>query len=419
MNTDSAGAVQTGTFEVNGRSYSLPSRPVVTICIDGCADEYLTTSIAHGCMPTVAGMAATGYRGLVRGALPSFTNVNNAAIATGLPPSETGISGNFFLDPESGEEVMMNSADYLRTGTVFAAAARAGRKVAVVTAKEKLRDILSKDLQGIAFSAEKANEAQLDSHGIEDVEKLVGAATPEIYSAAASLFVLQAGVALLEHGLADFLYLSLTDYMQHKFAPHEPESLEFHRGMDREISRLVEAGAIVAATADHGMNAKNRADGTPNVIYLESLLAAEFGEQVCVICPITDPYVVHHGALGSLVMVHLPDSISTTDVATWIHQLDGVTEVHDRRSAADKLQLPADRIGDLTVLSARDVVLGRRPADHDLALLQGGLRSHGGRYEEMVPLLLSHPLNQEYRHKAQADPRNFDLLDFACNGTSS
>ena len=181
MKTDSAGAVQTGTFEVNGRSYSLPSRPVVTICIDGCADEYLTTSIAHGCMPTVAGMAATGYRGLVRGALPSFTNVNNAAIATGLPPSETGISGNFFLDPESGEEVMMNSADYLRTGTVFAAAARAGRKVAVVTAKEKLRDILSKDLQGIAFSAEKANEAQLDSHGIEDVEKLVGAATPEIY----------------------------------------------------------------------------------------------------------------------------------------------------------------------------------------------------------------------------------------------
>ncbi|MDP7205878.1 MAG: phosphonoacetate hydrolase, partial [Pirellulaceae bacterium] len=406
----------TTPLSVNGREYRPPAAPLVAICIDGCEDDYLATSISEGCMPTVEAMAANGYRGMARGALPSFTNVNNAAIATGAPPSVTGISGNFFLDPESGEEVMMNSADYLRVDTIFSAAARAGRKVAIVTAKEKLRDILSKDLQGIAFSAERASEARLETHGIDDVEALVGQPTPEIYSAEASLFVLRAGVALLENQMADFLYLSLTDYMQHKFAPDETESLDFHRAMDVELARLTGSGAVVAATADHGMNAKNLPDGSPNVIYLETMLSAQFGQGIKVICPITDPYVAHHGALGSLVMVHLPVEMNRAAIAGWILELPGVSEVHDRAAAAKQLELPADRIGDLTVLSDRHVVLGRTPADHDLQLLSGGLRSHGGRYEEMVPLLFSHPLNEQYLARAGEDPRNFDIFEFACNG---
>ena len=136
-----------GPFNLNGRDYQLPPCPVVAICIDGCADEYLSSAIARGHMPRLRQMAAGGFRGLARGAMPSFTNVNNAAIACGGPPSLTGIPGNFFLDPDSGEEVMMNSPEYLRAPTVFAAVARAGRKVAVVTAKDKLRKFLSKGLE--------------------------------------------------------------------------------------------------------------------------------------------------------------------------------------------------------------------------------------------------------------------------------
>jgi phosphonoacetate hydrolase len=83
------------------------------------------------------------------------------------------------------------------------------------------------------------------------------------------------------------------------------------------------------------------------------------------------------------------------------------------------MELPADRIGDLCVLSGRDVVLGRTPADHDLSLLSGGLRSHGGRYEEMVPMVLSEPLNAHYARKAAGDPRNFDVFLFTCNGGRS
>ncbi len=409
--------IATSAFVVNGRTYHPPGQPVVVICIDGCADEYLSTSLARGFMPNLERMLASGaYRGLVRGALPSFTNVNNASIVTGTAPSVHGICGNFFLDPDTGEEVMMNSADYLRADTILAAASNAGRRVAMVTAKEKLRDMLSSGLRGIAFSAEKADCVSVETHGIDDAEELVGSRAPAIYSAEASLFVLRAGVAVLERGLADFVYLSLTDYMQHKFAPADAESLRFYGDVDHELGRLLDCGAVVGATADHGMNAKQRMDGSPKVIYLETLLSERFGDELRVILPITDPYVVHHGALGSFAVVHLPDLQLVPSVSDYLLQLDGITEVYDRNVAARKLELPEDRLGDLVALSGRDVALGRTPAHHDLGAVSEGLRSHGGRYEEMVPLLLSRPLRPAYERLAAMDPRNFDIFDFAVNG---
>src|SRR3954469_15760245 len=187
-------AISTNAFSVNGTTYHPAKSPIVVICIDGSADEYLDISMAFDKMPNVKCMSKQGYRGMVRGALPSFTNVNNSSIVTGVSPAVHGISGNFFYDAEKDREVMMNSAEYLRCETILAAAANAGRKVAVVTAKEKLRDILSYKLNGIALSAEKANQANRETHGIDNAEVIVGLPTPNIYSAEASLFVLHAGV---------------------------------------------------------------------------------------------------------------------------------------------------------------------------------------------------------------------------------
>src|SRR5262249_23292462 len=153
----------------------------------------------------------SGYRGLARGALPSFTNVNNVSIVTGVPPSVHGIGGNFFYDAEVGQEVMMNSARYLRAETIFPVAAGSGRAVDVVNAKDKLRGLFASGLigrGGIAFSSERADQAKLQTHGIADVPGLVRHPTPPIYSADASLYVLRAGVALLENGMSDFLYLT-------------------------------------------------------------------------------------------------------------------------------------------------------------------------------------------------------------------
>lgn len=410
----------TQSFSVNGRTYSPPACSVVVICIDGCADEYLSVSIAQGKTPNIAKLAAQGYRGMARACLPTFTNVNNGAIVTGTPPSETGICGNFFLDPDTGEEVMMNDSKFLRNDTILAAAEAVGRKVAFVTAKDKLRELYAKGMRpdGVHFSAEKSDEAK-PRCGI-DIESLVGP-KPNIYSGDASVYTLKAGVRLIEEGHADFLYLSLTDYMQHAYAPEEPESLAFYAELDEQIGKMLDLGAVVAATADHGMNAKCDADGNPQVIYLEDLLEAEFGEGIKVICPITDPYVVHHGALGSAVTVHLTDVLLADQgglqrVQQWILELPGITEVVNKSIAQKKVQLVADRIGDLYVFSARDVVIGRRPEYHDISALKKTLRSHGGRYEEMVPLLVSRPLSPEYMRKAQGDPRNFDVFDFACNG---
>ncbi len=410
-------SISTKPFSANGINYSPVAKPIVVICIDGSADEYLDTTMAHDRMPHLKSMAVKGYRGMVRGALPSFTNVNNSSIVTGVSPAVHGISGNFFYDASVDKEVMMNSSEYLRAETLLAAAANAGRKVAVVTAKEKLRDILSYNMKGIAISAEKANQAKKDTHGIDKVEEIVGYPTPAIYSAEASLFVLRAGVALIDKGIADFLYLSLTDYMQHTYAPDAEASLAFYEAMDKEIGKLVQAGAIVGATADHGMNAKIKADGTPNVLFVEDMLEENFGTGFRVICPITDPYVKHHGALGSYVVVHVPDASKVDEIKKWLAIQPGITEVYDRATAVRVLEQPADRIGDLVVLSGRDVVVGRRPQYHDLSALDGTLRSHGGRYEEMVPMIVSHPLNAVYKMKAAGDPRNFDIFDFTVNGT--
>ncbi|MBE7502550.1 MAG: phosphonoacetate hydrolase [Verrucomicrobiales bacterium] len=413
----------TTSFTVNGRSYSPPAGPVVALCLDGSADEYLDAALARGRMPHLQRLAVGGFRGLARGQMPSFTNVNNTSIVTGVSPARHGVPGNYFYDVARGQEVMMNSAQFLRAETIFPAAQRAGRKVAVVTAKDKLRDIFAAgliDVGGIAFSSERAAQAAPATHGIGDVETLVGP-TPDIYSGEASVYVLRAGVRLLAAGRADFLYLSTTDFMQHKYAPEQPEALDFYAALDEQIGALLELGARVGITADHGMNAKQRADGSPNVVYLETVLGQRFGPGFRVILPITDPHLVHHGALGSFAQVHLPPSAAPglAEVLEFVRELPGVTEVLDQRTAARLLELPPDRMGDFVVCSGRDVVLGRTPEWHDLSLLEAGLRSHGGRYEEMVPLLLSTPLAPAYAAKAQGDPRNFDLFDFLCNGTTA
>lgn len=272
---------------------------------------------------------------------------------------------------------------------------------------------MSRGLQGIAFSAERAREQIQDIPGLEPLAEEVKVGSPDIYSAEASLFVLRAGAALLESRRADFLYLSLTDYVQHQFPPSASESLDFYEAVDREMGRLLDLGAVVGATADHGMNSKTKPDGQPNVIYMESELRERFGRGVTVICPITDPYVVHHGALGSAVTIYLSEGVSERRVSRWLACRQGVAEVWTRAQAATRLELPPDRIGDLMVFSDREVVMGRTPEYHDLHQLRSGLRSHGGRFEEKVPLLLSEPGSRAGTAK---DPRNFDIFAYLCQG---
>jgi phosphonoacetate hydrolase len=401
------------SIEVNGRSYRLPQAPSVVVCVDGCDPDYISQAVAGGHMPWMQRTLATGSAVVADCVVPSFTNPNNLSIVTGVPPAVHGICGNFLFDVETGTEIMMNDPKWLRAPTLLAALADAGCKVAVVTAKDKLRRLLGHKMRGICFSAEKANEVTQAEHGIAGVLELVGLPLPGVYSAALSEFVFAAGVRLMASLRPDVMYLSTTDYVQHKHAPGSPEANAFCRMMDGYMAQLERAGCVIALTADHGMNAKQRLDASPNVIYLQDVLDGWLGEgRARVIQPITDPYVVHHGALGSYATVYLPAGVAAGELAARIAALRGIEVVLTRAEAARRFELPADRIGDLVVVSVRSVALGSAKAKHDLSGLDAPLRSHGGLSEQPVPLVMN-------RRSAALDAnrrwRNFDAFDWVLN----
>ena len=402
------------SIAVNGRSYKPPTQPTVVVCVDGCEPDYIAQAVATGHMPWLRGVLAGGTALIADCVVPSFTNPNNLSIVTGAPPSVHGICGNTLFDVASGTEVMMNDPKWLRAPTVLAALAEQGCGLAVVTAKDKLRRLLGHGMKGVCFSAEHADQATPAEHGIGGVLELVGRALPSVYSAELSEFVFAAGVKLMERSARpDLMYLSTTDYVQHKHAPGTPGANAFYAMMDGYLARLDAMGCVVAVTADHGMNAKTRLDGEPDVRYLQDVFDAWLGAaRARVILPITDPYVVHHGALGSFATVYLPGDADPTEMVRKLAALRGVECALTRADAAQRFELPADRIGDVVVVSERFTVLGTSASRHDLTGLDVPLRSHGGLSEQRVPLILNRRIEGLDRERRW---RNFDALDLALN----
>jgi phosphonoacetate hydrolase len=390
----------------------------VVVCIDGSEPGYIEKAVEAGRAPWFAKVLKSGINLIADCVVPSFTNPNNLSIVTGRPPSAHGISGNYFLDPETGKEVMMNDPKFLRVETLFPAFQRAGCRIAVVTAKDKLRGLLGKGLdlgpgKACAFSSEKSDKATLAENGIDKVNALVGMPVPDVYSAGLSEFVFAAGVKLMERDRPEIMYLSTTDYIQHKHAPGTPVANDFYAMMDGYMARLDALGCTIVLTADHGMNAKFGKDGQPDVIYLQDVFDKWLGtDKARVILPITDPYVVHHGALGSYVVVYLPAGVSHTEMVARIKSLPGIEAALTRDEAAARFELPADRLGDLIVVSTKHKVLGTSAARHDLSGLTEPLRSHGGISEQKVPLICNVALGASVGTRSW---RNFDAFDLALN----
>lgn len=406
------------TVSVNGRTYAWPKTPVVVVCIDGSEPDYIEMAIAGGHMPFLAKAIENGADLRAECVVPSFTNPNNLSIVTGRPPAVHGISGNFFLDPDSGEEVMMNDPKFLRVDTIFKAFHDAGAKVAIVTAKDKLRRLLGHGIdftsgRAVGFSSEKSDETTLAEHGIDNAQAMVGRPVPSVYSAELSEFIFDAGVKLMKSMRPDLMYLSTTDYIQHKHAPGTPVANEFYAMMDGYFAQLDALGATLALTADHGMNAKFNSDGKPDVIYLQTVMDEMLGVgKARVILPITDPYVVHHGALGSFATAYLPGGDKPADVAKKLAALPGIQAVYDRAEGCRVFELPEDRLGDLIIVSDKHKVLGTSADRHDLSQLKEPLRSHGGVSEQTVPLIVTKPLSTL---PGGARLRNFDIFDVVLN----
>jgi phosphonoacetate hydrolase len=376
-------------------------------------------AIAKGLMPNVKRIISKGVDLRGQCVIPSFTNPNNLSIVTGQPPKVHGISGNYFFDRASKQEVMMNDVKYLRAPTIFEAFHKAGAKVAVVTAKDKLRALLGNGLtynddKTVCFSAEKADQCTLGNNGIENVLQMVGMKLPEVYSLELSEMVFAAGAKLMERMRPDLMYLSTTDYIQHKYAPDTPGANAFYVMMDRYIGELDAAGAVIVLTADHGMKDKH-INGEPDVVYLQDVLDGWLGAgKSRVILPITDPYVVHHGALGSFATVYLEDGIEVGAIIKRIAALPLIQTVVSGKDGCAMFDLPEDRLGDIIVVSRDTKVIGTSQSRHDLAALKEPLRSHGGITEQTIPIIVNRKVTA-----LQQPLRNYDAFAIGLNHTAA
>jgi phosphonoacetate hydrolase len=403
------------TVTVNARHYRVPERPTMVITVDGCDPRYLGDALERCLMPCLAAMLRQGGAyALGRSQMPSFTNTNNISIVTGATPAIHGLPGNHYLDP-SGQEVQLTDPKFLRAPSIHKVLMDSGARVLCVTAKDKLRRLLAHG--GVpATSAEKAHECPIPAYGIGDLVSLVGRRNPGPYEWDMSHYALEIGLAVSRAvGPLDLLYVSTTDFVQHAEGPGGAMADQFFRRFDELLGEYLALGYVVGLVADQGMNDKHDADASPRVHYLEDVIEGAGIRDFHVVLPITDPYVVHHGALGSFAWVYLqPGDIDRARSA--ISRLDGVEEVFTREEAAVIYSHPMDRIGDLSVASNAGTALGKSAAKHDLSVLAGPLRSHGGRHEQIVPIIVSHPLAPIYSERHRTGVENREIHDLVLNG---
>ena len=407
-------------IEINERQYpGIPSSTAIVICLDGSQKEYFEEASKLNLTPNIDSFKKNGEDLLVNSAIPSFTNPNNISIVTGRPSSIHGICGNFFYTPSTGEEVMMNDPQFLRAPTIFQKYYEQGAKIAIVTAKDKLRKLLSHGLKfnesrAICFSSEKSDQANLNENGIEEVNKWLDMEVPNVYSQGLSEFVMAAGVKILNELNPDIMYLSTTDFIQHKYAPGDEVANAFYAMFDRYIGQLNINNNSIIVTADHGMQPKSRSDGSPNAIFLQDILDETLGKDISkVILPITDPYVVHHGALGSFATVYLDDKSRIHDAIVEIQKIDDIEVVLTNEEGCTQYDLPTDRMGDIICMSSKNSTIGSAKKAHDLSKLKEPLRSHGGLHEREVPFISNKKINL---NDANVKLNNYDAFYYAISG---
>lgn len=249
--------------ELHSKIYQLPTRPTVVVCVNGIDPECFEHGMADGIIPNLATLAEQGFLAPATTATPSFAKPNNVSITTGQPVSAHVTVCDYFLDRGIGKEVSITD-DILRRGSaILELMSKRGVRVAAVTAKDKLRAVLSHGLHdAICFSAERAASSCLQHNGVlVDVEDWLGQKQPSQYSDKLSFYVLDSGVKLLEEDRADLFYLVLSDYIQHKHAPGSKDSNAFLSALDERIGKLVQLGAQIVVTGNHGMSENSGSNG--------------------------------------------------------------------------------------------------------------------------------------------------------------
>ncbi|TJZ99619.1 alkaline phosphatase family protein [Actinacidiphila oryziradicis] len=339
--------------------------PRLIFMIDGLGSDYLDS----GTTPFLSKLFTESGGEVVEGLWPTVTNVNNAAIACAAPPAVTGITGNSFLDPDTGVDRHMDAAHMLNAPTLLQTWAEAGRRVCLLSAKSKTLRLLGNGLDYLVTS----------EHAPSEVVDAVGA-PPNIYSSEVNIWLLRCLAWLIAHRPdLDTFYVHTTDYPMHMWAPGEAGSNDHLRQLDAAIQAVVKTvpDAEVLLTADHGMNAKTRA------LDLGRILTARGVTEVSALSIEKDGYVGHHRDLGGSAWVWV-DEAQRDRAAEILGSLDGVEQVLPRAEAAAKFLLDPTRMGDLAILADRRTVFGDLATETEE--LPPGYRSHGSAYEREVPL---------------------------------
>ena len=346
-------------------------RTTVIITVDGYDPEYIEACDA----PNLMSLARQGFYRVGKSMMPSVTNVNNVSIVTGRYPSEHGISSNYRMVRETGEDIYMESGEYILSETFFQRAKKMGARTILSTSKDKLRTLLS-DGADVAISSEQA-----PTWAVEGVGE-----PPPIYSLDVNGWTIRAASHAMKLEPADIVYISTTDFAMHTYAPDEPESQQHISVLDDAIGELVDSHPDITLmlTADHGMNPKKRM-----VDLADGLAANGIGAEVVPI--IKDRYVVHHNNLGGCMFVYLNSgSESRTDeAAAVLRETTGVERVYSRQEATDELRLNYDRIGDLVVTGDIDTVFGPKDLEDTWDDTGAGhsLRSHASAHEQDIPII--------------------------------
>ena len=342
---------------------------IVIGMMDGLGLDYFEKSD----MPNLKDMTRNGFFKQVTGVFPSVTNVNNVSICCGAWPEEHGITGNSYFDPTTGKAEYMNSADMIQTDTIFRRAGRHGVKSALLTSKRKTVELFHQDTE-ISIAAEDPPPDYVARFGDPG----------NIYSREINYWLWTVAVDLLRNQPdIQLLYVHITDYPMHTWAPAEKESLEHLKRLDELLgeTRAVAPDAAFFITADHGMNYKKRCWDLTRV-------CQKAGTPIrFALSPERDYYVKHHRNFTGCAWAWLNSPEDMAQVTEIFEGLEGVDEVLSRDEAVRRFHLMPETIGDLTVLGDRDTMFGDlETAPHeDLAPTY---RAHGSLYEMDLPLVV-------------------------------
>ena len=340
---------------------------IIVAMLDGFGWDYWEQSE----MPNLRRIVENGRITRGNAVFPTLTNVNNVSIACGCWPETHGVAANCYYDQASNSARFLEDSSFLLCPTLSSRAAAQGIKSALLTCKSKTLGILGKDVE-LGLAAENLSGNLLNRYS----------RPPSMYSAEINYWLWEAALDILDtRPDIGFLYVHTTDFPMHRWHPGDKESLAHLRRVDEYLGEAVRRApdAALLVTADHGMNGKRFC------LDLARICAGRGHPLKFAVSPVADRLLEHHGGHGGVSYLYLKQAGDADDVLHILLSLDGVEEVLDSKTAAQRFHLPADRLGDLVVLAGPDCVFGT--LEEERSVLPDGYRNHGSLYETDIPII--------------------------------